>query len=570
MGHALITEIILCVIAAWVLAVGFHALKQPVLLAYLAAGFALGPHGFAWVADREAIEVVSRLGLMLLLFMIGLEIDMKKILSAGREITVVGLVQIVGSCLVATAFFAVIGPATGWLESFYLGVAVALSSTVIIVKILYEKRELETWAGRLTLGVLVLQDLCAILFLAIQPDLQHPTLGIVVMSLGRVAALIAAAFLASRYLLPAMFRSVARLPELVLVGALAWCFALASLAGLLGLSNEIGALVAGVALSTFPYALDVATKVTGIRDFFVTLFFVTLGMTFPRATLADIGWAAVLGSLLVVTRLGTVFVPLYIARAGHRGALLPTVNLAQMSELSLVLLSLGRASGDVSDATLARAGFAFVLTAVLSTYGIQWNDAILRVVSPWLTRLGMPDLDRRAATATADSRTPRIFLLGCSWTASSLLEAIRSGQPAILEDVRVVDFNPLAYQRLRRLGISVVYGDITQLDLLRHAGADRARLLICTLPNSLLKGTDTVTLARRLRQLNPTAQIIMNSENLADVPRLYREGVTYVTIPRLLEASEILEAIKAAEKGLLEERRKQQETTLEHRREVIA
>ena len=230
MGQTLITEIFVCIIAAWVLAVVFNALKQPVLLAYLAAGFALGPHGFAVVTDHEAMGVVSSLGLMLLLFMIGLEIDLKKIVSAGRDITRTGVVQILGSCGLAMVFCVVIGPATGWLEGLYLGVAVALSSTVIIVKILHDQHELETWPGRLTLGVLVLQDFFAILFLAIQPDLKHPTLALVALSFGRVGLLMAVAFLVSRFVLPAVFRSVALLPELVLVGALAWCFSLAGLA----------------------------------------------------------------------------------------------------------------------------------------------------------------------------------------------------------------------------------------------------------------------------------------------------------------------------------------------------
>ncbi|HOC00992.1 MAG TPA: cation:proton antiporter [Verrucomicrobiota bacterium] len=570
MGQTLITEILVCIIAAWVLAVVFNALKQPVLLAYLAAGFALGPHGFSVVTDHEAMDVVSSLGLMLLLFMIGLEIDLKKIVSAGRDITRTGVVQILGSCGLAMVFCVVLGPATGWLEGLYLGVAIALSSTVIIVKILHDKRELETWAGRLTLGVLVLQDLFAILFLAIQPDLKHPTLALVALSFGRVGLLMAVAFLVSRHVLPAVFRSVALLPELVLVGALAWCFALASLAHGLGLSREMGALAAGVALSTFPYTIDVAAKLTGIRDFFVTLFFVTLGMGFPRATGLDLAWAVVLSSLLVITRLVTVFVPLYAARAGHRGALLPAISLAQMSELSLVLLSLGHAAGDVSESVLARAGFAFVLTGVLSTYGIFQTEAIVRAVSPWLSRLGLSDLKRAADISSREGRAPAIFLLGFSWTASSLLDRIRRERPTLIENLRVVDFNPLVYQRLHRMGVSVVYGDITQPEVLHHAGAQHARVLICSVPNTLLKGSDNLALTRRLRKLNPTAQIIMNAERLADIPALYEAGAQYVTAPRLLEAGEILDAMEAAEKGLLAERRNQQAEILRDRGEILA
>ena len=159
-----------------------------------------------------------------------------------------------------------------------------MSSTVIIVKILYDKRELETLVGRITLGVLVLQDVFVILFLAIEPNLKNPAVGPLAHAFGNVILLLAVAFLASRFVLPPVFRSVARLPELVLVGALAWCLAMAGFAGWLGLSTAMGALIAGVMVSTYPYTLDVVAKVTSIRDFFVTLFFVGLGMSIPVPT----------------------------------------------------------------------------------------------------------------------------------------------------------------------------------------------------------------------------------------------------------------------------------------------
>src|SRR5262249_39674890 len=160
----------------------------------------------------------------------------------------------------------------GKFDALYLCVACALSSTVIIVKVLYEKRELDTLPGRITLGVLVLQDIFAILFLAVQPSLGNLEISVILLSIGRVAALVATAL--SRYVLPRLFHQIARRPELLLLGALAWCFLIGEVAEKLGLSREMGSLVAGVALSTFPYALDVTAKVTTLRDFFITLFFV--------------------------------------------------------------------------------------------------------------------------------------------------------------------------------------------------------------------------------------------------------------------------------------------------------
>ena len=301
MDHDIIKDMAICIVMAWLLGLVAQVLRQPLILAYLIAGLVVGPIGAGFIREQPLIEAISGLGLILLLFMIGLEIDLKKVLSAGRIITLTGVAQILGGCGGGLLFFWALGLplGSGHLDALYLAVAAALSSTVISVKILYDKRELDTLAGRVTLGVLVLQDVFAVLFLALQPNLREPALGLLAQSLFKSAVLITAAFMASRYLLPTVFRAVARLPELVLVGALAWCFLVASLASLWGLSREMGALIAGVAISTFPYTLDVAAKVTSLRDFFVTLFFVALGMSIPLPTWAIFKWSLLL-SLFVV------------------------------------------------------------------------------------------------------------------------------------------------------------------------------------------------------------------------------------------------------------------------------
>ena len=370
MEHGLVTDIAICIIAAWVVAVISQVARQPLLLAYLVAGFAVGPHGFQWVTNPDSIQTISEIGLSLLLFMIGLEIDLKRMLSAGRVITFTALAQIIGCTVLGWLVFDFIGPAQNKLEAIYLAIAAAMSSTVIIVKILYDKRELETLAGRITLGVLVLQDIFVILFLAIQPNLKNPAITPLVLALGKVILLLSVAFLTSRFALPNIFKQIARLPELVLVGALAWCLALAGFAGWLGLSTAMGALIAGMMISTFPYTLDVVARVTSIRDFFVTLFFVGLGMEIPLPTWSYILWTLFVCLFLVASRFATIFPPLYRMRQGFRVSLLPAINLSQLSELSLVLLALGLKSGDVSANTVGIAAFSFAFLAVGSTYGI--------------------------------------------------------------------------------------------------------------------------------------------------------------------------------------------------------
>jgi len=569
MEHGLVTDIAICIIAAWIVAVASQVARQPLLLAYLVAGFAIGPHGFQFITNTGDIQTISTIGLSLLLFMIGLEIDLQKMLSAGKVITFTAAAQILGCVLAGWLVFDLCGPAQNRLEALYLGVATAMSSTVIIVKILYDKRELETLAGRITLGVLVLQDLFVILFLAVQPDLKNPTIHLLALALGKVVLLVAVAFLASRFVLPPVFKMIARLPELVLVGALAWCFALAGFAEWLGLSTAMGALIAGVMISTFPYTLDVVAKVTSLRDFFVTLFFVGLGMEIPLPTWGYALWTIFLCLFLIASRFATIFPVLYTMRQGYRVSLLPTINLCQMSELSLVLLALGKASGDVSENTIGIAAFAFAFLAVGSTYAILQSDGLLREAMPLLNKMDLQDLDQTVFIVASDEKRKRICLLGFSWTASSLVEEIQREQPALISEMTVVDFNPLVHERLRQRGVRAVYGDITQRDVLLHAGLASAEIIICSLPNTVLRGASNLKMLRQIRELNPTAHIIVHAELLADIPALYTAGASYVSAPRLLEAADLLHAIDAAEKKLLEEKRAAQLGQLEARTEVI-
>src|SRR5690348_4514097 len=246
--HELIGDITLCILFAWVLGLLAHFSRQPLILAYLVAGFFIGPFGMGWVKSQESIAVISELGLIFMLFMIGLEIDLKKIVRAGKVILFAAGGQLLGGCLLGILFFTTIGLSLGGgkFDALYLCVACALSSTVIIVKVLYEKRELDTLPGRITLGILVLQDIFAILFLAVQPSLGDLKASVILLSITRVGALVAVAFILSRYVLPRLFHHIARRPELLLLGALAWCFLISWVAERLELSREMGALVAGV------------------------------------------------------------------------------------------------------------------------------------------------------------------------------------------------------------------------------------------------------------------------------------------------------------------------------------
>ena len=571
--HELIRDLALSILMAWLVGVGAHLLRQPLLLAYLMAGFALGPSGLRWVRSPESITTIAELGLIFMLFMIGLEIDLKKIVRTGKVILIAAGAQILGCYVLGTIFFLAMGMPFGrggnW-DALYLGAGVALSSTVIIVKVLYDKRELDTVPGRITLGVLVLQDLFAILFLAVQPSLDDLQFTVLLISAGRVAVLIAATLLISRFVLPFFFHRIARLSELVIVGALAWCFFVAELAEFLRLSREMGALIAGVSLSTFPYALDVTAKVTALRDFFITLFFVALGMTIALPTDATIGLALLIVIFTMVSRWVTVFPPLYFLDQGLRASILPAINLGQISEFSLVLVQVGKQAGQISSQVATAETFAFVLLAVLSTFLMMRSDLISRGTVAGLKRIGLRDLDHLEADADSDKDGKRrIVLLGFYRAASSFLSELERRHAALLGQLCVVDFNPQVFHTLQSRDVKVIYGDIAHSETLSHAGITEAEIVISSVPDALLKGTSNEKLVRYVRAVNPNAKIVATADVFMQIEELYAAGADYVTVARLAEANELIEVVTAADDGLLSQLRSRMEPRLRDRREVL-
>jgi len=572
--HELIRDITLCILFAWVLGLLAHFSRQPLILAYLIAGFFIGPFGMGWVKSQESINVISELGLIFMLFMIGLEIDLKKIVRAGKVILFAAGGQLIGGVVLGILFFIGIGLSmgSGHFDALYLCVACALSSTVIIVKVLYEKRELDTLPGRITLGVLVLQDIFAILFLAVQPSLDNLQVSVILLSVARVGVLVATALVLSRYVLPWLFHQIARRPELILLGALAWCFLIGEIAERLHLSREMGSLVAGVSLSTFPYALDVTAKVTTLRDFFITLFFVSLGMTIPIPGASVIGLALAIAAFTVVSRVVTTFLPLYLMNQGLRASLLPAINLAQISEFSLVVIQTGVLANHISKETSSAASFAFVVLAVLSTFVMGRSDQVTRGLIGVLKRMGLRDLDHKHEADGHEGghgEARRIVILGFFRAASALVAELERRNPPVLEQITVIDFNPLVFRTLTDRGMHVVYGDISNVDTLVHAGVGKAELIILSIPDSLLKGADNEKLVRHVRSLNPTAKIVATAEILANVDDLYKAGADYVTVTRLSDAHELYKVIEAAQAGLLHDKRAETDALLSERREVL-
>jgi len=549
----LLSSIGLCISIAAGLAFVAHRLRQPLLLAYLIAGVLIGPQiGFGLITDQESIRTVSEIGLILLLFIIGLEMDLHKLLAAGKPVILAGLLQFPLCVALGLLFFIPFGFKLGGGDFglLYVAICLAMSSTMIVVKLLYDKFELDTLPGRITLGVLIFQDIWAIVVLGVQPNLLDPQLAILAGSVLKGALLVAASLVISKLVLPYLFRSVAKIPELVLIGSLAWCFIVSAAADAAGLSREMGALIAGVSISTFPYNLDVVAKVVSIRDFFVTLFFVALGIQIPIPTGSVLLLALCASLFLVASRLVVVFPILRAVKLGHRASLLPAINLAQMSEFAMVIAALGVSYRHIDERTVSVLIFVFAITSVTSTYLIGYSHQIQEILVRGLDRLGLRDLGGGEAEPRADHGLSGkdVVLLGFFDEASALVHEYEMSpqgrKHAVLQRLLVIDFNPDVHAELTRRGIACKYGDVSNMQTLHHADVHAATLVVSTIPDRILKGTDNLRLLRNARRLCPEARVIVTAVGPAAALRLYEAGADYVFVPRLQSAAEMAAIIE--------------------------
>lgn len=568
----IIFQVSVALITAAVLALAARWARQPLILAYVVAGVMVGTtEGFGWVNTHD-IQPISELGLLLLLFMIGLEIDARKLRQAGKTVIAAGLTQFLVCS--ALGFFSAglfgFTASDGGFDRLYFGVCCALSSTMIVVKLLYDKYELDTIPGRITLGVLVFQDIWAILFLAVQPTLKHPEVLPIVLSLAKGVGLVVLSFLAARFVLPPVFRSIARAPEAVLITALAWCFGVSAVASELGLSREMGALIAGIAMSAFPYNLDVIAKIVSLRDFFITLFFVALGTQIPRPSPEILLAAAGASVFVVASRFFSMTPLLHVLGNGNRASVIPALNLSQISEFSLVIGTIGLSLGHVSEKLLSVIVFTLVITSVGSTYAILFNHEVFSAINPLLRRMGIRDVgDTRKERIPHEHSQKDIIFLGFSRYASSLLEELLAREPALAQRIRVIDFNPQVKHELDRRGISNVYGDVSHLDTLHHANIGQAALLLTTIPDSILKGTTNLRLLHQLERIAPRAQTIVTADFFYLARELYEGGASFVFVPRLMSVHELATAVFSALDGSLGPMRAEAFEQISVRNEVL-
>jgi hypothetical protein len=306
-------------------------------------------------------------------------------------------------------------------------------------------------------------------------------------------------------------------------------------------------------------------KVISIRDFFVTLFFVALGMRIPMPTMELIGMALVASAFLVASRFIVVFPILRALRQGHRASLLPAINLAQMSEFAMVIAAIGLGYQHIDNKTVSLLIFVFAFTSVASTYMIGYSHPLQERLSRWLVRAGVRDLDAGSPGEPAPGAVAKdVVLLGFFTEASALVHEYEMARHSMLERLLVIDFNPDVHAELKRRGIACKYGDVASMETLHHADVHDAKLVVSTIPDTILKGTSNMRLLQQARRLCPHASVVVTATRAAAALQLYDAGADFVLVPRLQSAAQMA---KILEEGLAEGFERLREEQIEHIRQ---
>ncbi|NIM71260.1 MAG: hypothetical protein GTN86_12150 [Xanthomonadales bacterium] len=563
---SLVHDIGISLLAAGLLAVIFTRLHIPSIAAFLVAGIVIGPIGAEQVTDPDNIDTIAQLGFILLLFLIGLELDLKKIIHSGKAIIVSGLLQypltiLFGAAAVKLLLALGVGGTLlteGQHAALYIGVIIAGSSTLLVVKLFQEHFELDTEPGRLALGMLIFQDIWVIIVILIQPNIEDPQLVPILMSFLGIAVLTALSVLVTRTIVARGFHWISKKPELILMGALAWCFILVFVGQNLDTTTRVlfgfdlhmsvgpgmAALIAGAGLANLPSSTEIITKVSTVKDFFITLFFVALGISIPAPEGFDVIVLAVAIALVAILARQFVFFPLFYAcKVDQRNALVSSVRLAQISEFGLVIAFLGVQYGHLSPSLSSAVIFAFVITAL--TTPLMYNKAyeIHGWIRPILEKLGFkapPELTLHKDTEY------KVVILGFHRDASSLLCNLQRGDPQLVRQTLVVDFNVALHRKIAATGAAVKYGDLSNSETLHHLGLNRARVIVSTIPDDLLRGIDNRALVGTLRELSPNAVIIANAVTMDSIDKIYAAGADYVYLSRLEAANSLVDAIGEA------------------------
>ncbi|MBD3252558.1 sodium:proton exchanger [Candidatus Pacearchaeota archaeon] len=501
-------------------------LKQPLIIGYILSGIIVSPYLLDLVQSTETIKVFSQIGVALLLFIVGLSLSPKVIKEVGKVSLITGIGQIVFTSIFGYLIARLLGFSN--IVSIYIAIALTFSSTIIIMKLLSDKKDLEKLYGKISIGFLLVQDIFVIILLMVISSFSG-NIGFESLSLRSILfglILIIGFVLISIYILPKLSKFFAKSQEFLFLFSVGWGLGLAALFHYLGFSMEIGALAAGIALSMSPFHYEISSKMRPLRDFFIILFFILLGSQMVFGNIKDLILPAVIFSLFILIGNPLIVIILmgilgYKKRTGFQAGF----TVAQISEFSLILISLGVSVGHLANEILSLVTIVGMITISCSTYLILYSNKLYPYFSKMLTIF-----ERKIVKEKEQKfRDYELILFGYNRIGHDILKAFKKLKKKFL----VVDYNPETILELSKKNINCRYGDVDEDEFLNELDFSKTKMVISTIPefetNSLL--------INKAREINKDAIIIVMSHDIEEANQLYKSGATYVIMPHFLGGS---------------------------------
>lgn len=540
----------LLVLAAGVGFIGV-LLKQPLIVSFIAVGILTGPSMLNVARSSEPIDLLAELGIAVLLFLVGIKLDVKLVRSLGFVALATGLGQVIFTSVFGFLICLALGldPVT----SLYVSVALTFSSTIIIVKLLSDKRELETLHGRIALGFLIVQDIVVVLAMIALSAFGVGTRtdagpADILAVLGSGLALLALVLLFARFGANRLTERLARTPELLIAFSLALAAVFAAAGESLGFGKELGGLLAGVALASTPFRDAIAARMAPLRDFLLLFFFIALGAQLDLGGLGQSGWAAVVLSLFVLVG-NPLIVVLIMARMGYhtRTGFLAGLTVAQISEFSLIFMAMGVSLGHVTGTSLGLVTLVGLITIAASTYMITYSHQLHRLCEPLL---GFVKVNRRSPSVHAEPGEvdgPDVIVFGLGRYGG----AIGAGLKAAGRRVLGVDISPRALRDWQSRGNEGVFGDVSDPEFLASLPLDAAEWVVATIRPSdpgVSHADPRRVLLHQLRAMGYSGRVAVTSTDQAPDQYILEEGADLVATPFADAAQQVVQRIEAMSK----------------------
>ncbi|MCC6446149.1 MAG: cation:proton antiporter [Armatimonadetes bacterium] len=538
------TEIVaLCLLAAATGAILLR-LRQPLIMGFIVVGTLVGPSGFGWARSLEEVHLLAELGLALLLFVVGLKLDLNLIRSLGPVALAAGTGQVALTVLPGYGLALALGMTVQ--AAFFIAIALAFSSTIVVVKLLSDKREADSLHGRIAVGILIVQDVIVIAVMILMTG-SGPESGLLAL-IAKTVALLSLLGVMMRWALPRLMDLLARSTELLVLFAIAWALGLALASGMLGLSKEVGAFLAGVSLASTPYRESLGARLVSLRDFLLLFFFVELGISLNLKSMGSgIVAAAALSLFVLVIKPLIVMGIMGLMGYRRRSGFLTGLSLAQVSEFSLILAALGKSLGRIGDREMGMITLIGLITIAVSSHLIACSHELYNRLSPYLRFLerSMTAREQMEDSRAALAKQAEVVLFGLGRYGSALGYELLAQNRAVLG----VDFDPQAVKRWNRRGWMAWFGDAEDPEFPAMLGLSKARWIISSVPDAAINRT----LIHALRHHGYRGSIAVTSHRSQEVRELKEGGADIVFLPFRNAASEAAEILVVAEE---QERRK--------------